>query len=89
MSENSFTVLIVEDDVSLRKTIQLALKNRDFRILEASDGEEALETFKNVKVEAILLDAVIPRLDGFEVCQRIRKLPSGLRHSHTHDYGSG
>ena len=77
MSENSFTVLIVEDDVSLRKTIQLALKNRDFRILEASDGEEALETFKNVKVEAILLDAVIPRLDGFEVCQRIRKLPSG------------
>ena len=77
MSDPSYTVLVVEDDTGLRKTIKLALKKHNFQIFEASNGLEALDIFHKGGVDAMILDAVMPRMDGFEVCSRIRNGSDG------------
>ena len=77
MSDPSYTVLVVEDDTGLRKTIKLALKKHNFQIFEASNGLEALDVFHKGGVDAMILDAVMPRMDGFEVCSRIRNGSDG------------
>ena len=77
MSDPSYTVLVVEDDTGLRKTIKLALKKHNFQIFEASNGLEALDVFHKGGVDAMILDAVMPRMDGFEVCSRIRNGSEG------------
>lgn len=65
-------ILIVEDEVDLSKMIGRYLNNEGFEILEAHDGKEALDKFKGFKPQLILLDIMLPELDGMEVCRIIR-----------------
>ena len=65
MSERPGTVLIVEDDLDLRDALVEALHERGYAVLTASDGEEALEVLEAVRPTVILLDLMMPRLDGY------------------------
>lgn len=66
------TILIVEDEQRMRKLISDYFIREGFKVLEAENGEIALETFKNQNVSLMILDIMIPLIDGFEVCKEIR-----------------
>jgi len=67
-------VLIVEDESSIRKFITINLTRNGFEAVEAESGEEAMDKLKHCPVDVIILDVMLPGIDGFEVCQRIRKM---------------
>jgi DNA-binding response OmpR family regulator len=69
-------ILIVEDEDILREVVADYLINEGFEVLEAPDGEIALELFQSNSVDLIILDIVLPKLDGWSVCRRIRKTSS-------------
>ena len=66
-------VLIVEDDSGIADFLQLELEHEGFEVLHAEDGRKALELFENVAPDIILLDIMLPKLNGLEVLRRIRK----------------
>ncbi|MEM7802101.1 MAG: response regulator transcription factor [Chloroflexota bacterium] len=67
------TILVVEDDDTLRETLVYNLHNQGYDVLTAVDGREALEVARSNKLELILLDVMLPLLDGFEVCRILRR----------------
>ena len=69
------TILLVDDDPAMRRLPSVLLKREGFEILEASDGTEALEILKTETPDLILLDIMMPDMDGFEVCEAIRENP--------------
>jgi DNA-binding response OmpR family regulator len=66
-------VLLVEDDPSIREIASLGLKEAGFRVTAAVDGREGLSRALHDPFDAIVLDVMLPSLDGFEVCREIRK----------------
>jgi DNA-binding response OmpR family regulator len=72
MSEAKTKVLVVEDEASIRKFIAINLERSGFAVLEAETGEKALEMAKACKPEVMVLDVMLPGIDGFEVCARLR-----------------
>lgn len=66
-------ILIIEDDKFLRELISRKLGNEDFEILEAVDGEEGIKKIKEGKPDLILLDLILPSIDGFEVLSRMKE----------------
>lgn len=73
MGEDRVKVLVVEDESSIRKFLSINLNREGFEVLEASSGEEALDIIKRVEPRVVVLDVMLPGIDGFEVCQSIRK----------------
>ncbi|QTA82322.1 Two component system response regulator, PAS and GAF and GGDEF and EAL domain-containing [Desulfonema limicola] len=69
--------LIADDDFTIRLLACEALEQADFEVKEAEDGKQALEIFKQVQPEIVLLDVKMPFLSGFEVCKAIRQYPNG------------
>ncbi|WP_052889592.1 response regulator transcription factor [Thermogemmatispora carboxidivorans] len=67
------TILCVDDDPHLLRLVSRNLELEGYAILTASDGEQALTVFKEQQPDLILLDVMMPRLDGFSVCQRVRE----------------
>ena len=65
-------ILVVDDEPSLQKMLAHALEREGFQVQAAADGEEALEAFKAYEPHLIILDIMLPKLDGTEVCRRIR-----------------
>ena len=72
------TILIVDDEDSLRLTLRLRLSAQGFTVLEAEDGEAALEHLKNNSVDLILLDINMPRMDGIEALGHITEMYPGV-----------
>jgi len=70
-------VLVVDDDSTMRLQIRAGLQ-QDCQVVEASGGEEALELCREELPSAVLLDVMMPGLDGFEVCRQIREIPGGI-----------
>lgn len=66
-------VLIVEDDSGIADFLQLELEHEGFNVLHAEDGRKALELFESGSPDIILLDIMLPKLNGLEVLRRIRK----------------
>lgn len=66
------TILIIEDELKIRFLLRDYLKTEGFNVLEASDGDEGLFVFKNNKVDLILLDIMMPKIDGLTVLENIR-----------------
>lgn len=66
-------ILVVEDESKIRKIIRSYLEE-DYQIFEAVDGQEALEIFKNDEFDLIILDLMLPKISGEEVCQKIRQV---------------
>jgi len=67
-------VMIVEDEASIRKFIAINLNRSNFDVLEVESGEQALEVFKDYMPAVVVLDVMLPGIDGFEVCQRLREI---------------
>ncbi|HNY28436.1 MAG TPA: response regulator [Candidatus Sumerlaeota bacterium] len=72
-------VLVVEDYVTIRKAVIQVLKTLHMTILEAGNGLEALEVLEREPVDVVFTDLVMPEMDGFELCEEIRRRPA-LRH---------
>lgn len=68
-----YTVLVVDDEKEIRDAIEIYLKNEGVRVLKAKDGVEALEMLHENQVHLILLDVMMPRLDGISATHRIRE----------------
>jgi len=66
------TVLVVEDEASFVEALQIGLSREGFRVEVATDGVEALERFNQVKPDLVLLDVMLPRVSGLDVCRQIR-----------------
>jgi two-component system response regulator MtrA len=66
------TILVVEDDASLREVTRLGLQRDGFTVLTAGDGREGLGLFRSRHPDLVLLDVMLPGLDGLEVCRAIR-----------------
>ncbi|MGD1119034.1 MAG: response regulator transcription factor [Dehalococcoidales bacterium] len=66
-------VLIVEDDINLLETIKYNLRKEGYEVITASDGEQALAVARQEKPDLIILDIMLPKLNGFEVCRILRK----------------
>jgi DNA-binding response OmpR family regulator len=71
---DSSTILLVDDEDSVQKLLAYPLEREGFRVLQARDGEEALERFAAENVDLVVLDLMLPKLDGLEVCKRLRAL---------------
>jgi two-component system KDP operon response regulator KdpE len=69
----SVTVLVVDDEKPLRDFVRRNLEAREYRVLSASNGLEALAIFKNEQVDLVILDIMMPYLDGLETARRIRE----------------
>ena len=69
------TVLIVDDEPSARDTLEALLADRGYQLVFAASGSEALEKARAVTPDVILLDVMMPGMDGFEVCQKLRTDP--------------
>lgn len=67
------TILFIEDESSLQKSINEALKGESFKCLSALDGEIGLNLAKVQKPDLILLDLILPKVDGFEVLKTLKK----------------
>jgi two-component system, OmpR family, response regulator len=72
MTEPSPTILLVDDEDSVRKVLAFPLEKDGYTVVQAADGEEALERFDAADVDLVVLDIMLPRLDGLEVCKRLR-----------------
>ncbi len=70
-------VLIVDDDSSLRSLLKLAMKREGYRTEEAINGQEGLNKYQQIQPDIVLLDAMMPEMDGFTCCQQLRQLPQG------------
>lgn len=71
-------ILIVEDEVHIRLLIEQSLEeleDEEVEILTAADGAEALEVIRAERPDLVLLDVMMPKMDGFEVCRRLREDP--------------
>lgn len=66
-------VLVVDDESAIRELAQLYLEKEGHRVLLAQSGEEALSTLKQTKPDFIVLDVMLPGIDGYEVCKEIRR----------------
>lgn len=68
-----YKILLVDDEESIHRVVEQALKREDYELLFASNGEEALESFRKEKPDLLILDLMLPLIDGYEVCKTIRK----------------
>lgn len=69
------TVLIVDDEPAIRYALTRMLRALDVEVVAASDGVEGLEKFAEAKPDLVLLDVMMPRMNGFEVCERLKSSP--------------
>ena len=72
MAEASPTILLVDDEDSVRKVLAFPLERDGFTVVQAADGQEALDKFAAQPIDLVVLDIMLPRLDGLEVCKRLR-----------------
>jgi DNA-binding response OmpR family regulator len=66
-------ILTVEDDERIRTAVKMALEDEGWTVEEADNGEEALDTFTRHPTDVVLIDIMLPGIDGFEVCRSIRR----------------
>lgn len=70
------SVLIVDDESYIVKSLSFVMKNAGFETCSAGDGEEALQKLDEMVPDLVILDVMMPKLDGFEVCKAIRANPA-------------
>ena len=67
------TILIVDDEKEIRDLVDIYLKNEGYNIKKASNGQEALDILREEKIDLIILDVMMPKMDGIEACIKIRE----------------
>ncbi len=76
MGENHYVgtrILTVEDDERIRTAVKMALEDEGWTVEESSSGEEALDRFSRNAADVVLIDIMLPGIDGFELCRQVRK----------------
>ena len=73
MSNKKYSILIVEDEDSIRKFIKINLEREGFNVVEAATGEEGLEKARIGEIDIVVLDIMLPGIDGYEVCKILRR----------------
>src|SRR5215213_158816 len=76
MTTPSATILVVEDEDSFVEALTVGLKREGFRVQIARDGAEALEIFDAVRPDLVLLDVMLPKVSGIDVCRELRRRSS-------------
>jgi DNA-binding response OmpR family regulator len=69
------SILVIDDEPSIGRVVQFKLQQEGFKVRVATDGLEGLAYIKEEKPDLILLDLMMPGMDGFEVCRRLRAVP--------------
>jgi DNA-binding response OmpR family regulator len=69
-------ILLVDDDESVRAVLSFPLEKDGYEVLQAADGEEALQMFAGGQIDLVVLDIMLPKLDGLDVCRRLRTTSS-------------
>jgi DNA-binding response OmpR family regulator len=69
---DSSTILLVDDEDSVQKLLTYPLERDGFRVVQARDGEQALRLFGDQPIDLVVLDLMLPKVDGLEVCKRLR-----------------
>ncbi len=69
---DSYTILLVDDEDSIQTLLAFPLQRDGYTVVQARDGEEALRLFQTEPVDLVVLDIMLPRVDGLEVCRRLR-----------------
>ena len=72
MPDHSPTILLVDDEDAVRTVLTFPLEKDGYVVVQAGDGEEALRRFAEQPIDLVVLDLMLPRLDGLEVCKRLR-----------------
>src|SRR4030042_3393469 len=75
MSSKKPSVLVVDDDIRMLRMMKRMLELEAFQVLIANNGDIALKAFEKETPDLVLLDIMMPDMDGYTVCQRIRELP--------------
>lgn len=73
MAENKKKILVVDDEIEFLEMIKMRLEANNYNVVTAIDGKDALDKVKNEKPDAVLLDVLMPGIDGIDVLRRIRK----------------
>jgi CheY-like chemotaxis protein len=76
MDARTRLILLAEDDRFLRKAADTALRRHGFSVVTATNGEEALEALRTMKPDLILLDLIMPKVQGFEVLRSVKENPA-------------
>ncbi|MFY8148442.1 MAG: response regulator, partial [Prochlorococcaceae cyanobacterium] len=71
-SEPRATLLVVDDEAAVRRVLVMRLQLARYRVICGEDGEEALALFHQEQPDLVVLDVMLPKLDGFAVCRRLR-----------------
>ena len=67
------TILVVDDEAKLVEVVRAYLERDGYHVVSAADGREVLMQFRQVRPDLIILDVMLPEIDGLEVCRRIRQ----------------
>ena len=79
-------ILVVDDIPANVKLLEVRLLAEYFEVLTAANGADAIETCENGKVDVVLLDVMMPDMDGFEVCRRLKSRSGDRAHPGRHDH---
>ncbi len=74
METKKIKIMIVEDDRKLRRLLEIELEHEGFEIVSFSEGLDAIENFKDFNPDIVLLDVMLPDMDGFEIAEQLRKM---------------
>jgi CheY-like chemotaxis protein len=69
-------ILLVDDEPSIRETVSFILEMEGYRVVTAANGDEALEQIRRLQPPVVLLDAMMPHRDGFDVCRTVKSDPA-------------
>lgn len=69
-------VVLIDDEPAIRETVSFVLEMEGFEVVSAGDGQSGLELVRRLRPPVVLLDVMLPRMDGFSVCQAIRSDPA-------------
>ncbi len=77
MENKKSKILVVDDEKSIRQLLEIRLSMLGYKVVTAADGIEALNIFRNQVPDLVVLDVMLPRLDGYGDCQELRKQSDG------------
>ena len=76
-------LLVVDDEMAITNVIRLGMEHAGFLVSCAAEGYQALDMAQRLKPDLVILDVMLPDLDGFEVCRRLRENQASDQHSHS------
>lgn len=77
--ENKSSILIIDDDKGMLETLKPIFTNMNYIVISVNDGYKAIESVKEIKFDFILLDIIMPKINGIETLKKIKKIDSSIK----------